>query len=104
VAQGEAVRRVEQEILQEKSAVLGRAGERLERLLNELAILGGRLDAARRDHAPDVIVLAGAYEAAWWRAREARQTLVIQREAVGIRQHAAMDQQFPEPPRRRWSE
>jgi hypothetical protein len=100
VTRGEAMRRVEREIANEKSAVLGRAGERLERLLGEVAALGQQLDAAERQHAPDLAALVRAYDAAWWRAREARQVLIIQREAVGLRRHAVVDQQFPEPPRR----
>jgi hypothetical protein len=99
VSRGEAVRRVEEEIVREKSAVLGRAGERLERLLAEVAALGQRLDAARRAGG-DLTALEHAYNEAWWRARHARQVLLIQREAVGLRRHAIVDQQFPEPPRR----
>jgi hypothetical protein len=34
------------------------------------------------------------------RAVHARLALVIQREALGLRQHRIVDQQFPEPPRR----
>jgi hypothetical protein len=32
------------------------------------------------------------------RALEARRTLIIQREAIGLRSHRIVDQQFPEPP------
>jgi hypothetical protein len=99
MSRADAVRRIEQEIAQEKSAVLGRAGERLERLLREVSALGARLDTARRDHAVDVADLARAYDQAWRRARDARQVLVIQREAVGLRRHSVVDDLFPEPPR-----
>jgi len=34
------------------------------------------------------------------RAHHARLALLIQREAVGLRHHRIVDQQFPEPPRR----
>ena len=44
--------------------------------------------------------LFGDYEAARRRALPARLALVIQREAVGLRHHRVVDQQFPEPPRR----
>ena len=43
-------------------------------------------------------MLAAAYEQARARALEARLTLLIQREALGLRRHAVVDQQFPEPP------
>jgi hypothetical protein len=45
--------------------------------------------------------LGRAYEEAWSRAEQARLALMIQREAVGLRHHRLVDQQFPEPPRRR---
>lgn len=40
------------------------------------------------------------YEAACRRAVSARFALVIQREAIGLRHHAVVEQLFPEPPRR----
>ena len=74
-------RRINAEIAQEKAAALGR-----------------RLDAASdpAEHAR----LLGEYESARVRAIHARLTLVIQREALGLRHHRIVDQQFPEPPRR----
>ncbi|OLD68820.1 MAG: hypothetical protein AUF63_02100 [Candidatus Rokubacteria bacterium 13_1_20CM_70_15] len=51
-------RRIEAEIVQEKAAALGRAGERLEA------------------------------------------ALLIQREAIGLRRHRAVEATYPEPPRR----
>jgi hypothetical protein len=91
--------RVEQEVAREKAAALGRAGERLETLLAEAAALARALaeaqDAAARAG------LAAEYEAARQRALAARLALVVQREAIGLRHHRAVDQQFPEPPRLR---
>lgn len=77
----EALRRTEKEIVAEKAATLGRAGERLEATLRLCAELRGALE-----HAPE-----GA-------ALEARRTLIIQREAIGLRSHQVVDRQFPEPP------
>jgi len=94
----ETHRRINEEIAQEKAVALGRAGERLEEALAHVASLGRRLDAA-----PDGEVearLLGEYEAARVRALHARLALLIQREAVGLRHHRIVDQQFPEPPRR----
>jgi hypothetical protein len=64
--------RIKAEILGEKAAALGRAGERLEAALEGVTAI----------------------------ALHARLALVIQREALGLRQHRMVDQQFPEPPHR----
>lgn len=93
----DSVGRTEQEILGEKAAALGRAGERLEMALAELNAAAGALAAARDDDARRD-ELRAAYRAARERARTARLHLLIQREAVGLRSHRVVDQQFPEPP------
>jgi hypothetical protein len=89
---------VEREIVREKAATLGRAGERLEAALQVVHALGQALDAepsgSRR------AALLADYEAARRRAAHARTVLLIQREAIGLRHHRDVDQQFPEPPRR----
>jgi hypothetical protein len=94
----ETHRRINEEIAQEKAVALGRTGERLEEALAHVAAIGRRLDAA-----PDAAAqarLLGEYEAARVRAHHARLALLIQREAVGLRHHRIVDQQFPEPPGR----
>jgi hypothetical protein len=92
---GESLRRVESEITGEKAAALGRAGERLEEALAALEAVtrafAGTDDEARRAG------LREAYRAARARVRIARLHLVIQREALGLRSHRMVDQQFPEP-------
>jgi hypothetical protein len=94
----EGFERLEREIVQEKAATLGRAGERLEVALaiaQALAeTLDGERDPARREG------LLREYEAARRQAAAARLMLVIQREAIGLRYHRDVDRQFPEPPRR----
>ena len=95
---GESLRRTEAEIAAEKAATLGRAGERLEEALRLARAALARLDAAdgseeRRQRLAD-------YERARERAAHERLILIIQREAVGLRQHRVVDQQFPAPPRR----
>lgn len=93
---GEGLERVERDILAEKAAALGRAGERLEQALAEAARLGLCYDAATD---PDERERLGrAYERARGVAVGARLALLIQREAVGLRNHRIVDQQFPEPP------
>ena len=94
---GESLRRLDREIAAEKAAALGRAGERLEQALAEVAALAEALRGA-----PDATSRArvlGEYTAARGRAQRARAALLIQREALGLRHHAVVDQQFPEPPR-----
>jgi hypothetical protein len=95
----EAHRRIEEEIRREKAQALGRAGERLDEALREAAALGARLDAAVGDAGR--AALFDAYEVACKRAQTARYALLIQREAIGLRNHRDVDRLFPEPPRRR---
>jgi len=90
------MRRVEDEIRAEKAAALGRAGERLEAALAELQALAERLGPGSDSQ------LLEAYRTARARARTARLYLLIQREAVGLRSHRVVDQQFPEPPPPPW--
>ncbi|HEY7434531.1 MAG TPA: hypothetical protein VIE41_05280 [Methylomirabilota bacterium] len=96
-AREEALQRTEKEIVAEKAATLGRAGERLEAALR----LAAQLHEALRD-APEGEPRERAhddYREARRRALEARRILIIQREAIGLRNHRVVDQQFPEPPR-----
>ncbi len=95
---GEALRRTEREIVGEKAAALGRAGERLEAALALVHELGRRLDAGGEGATRECLL--ADYARAREQARAARLALIIQREAVGLRQHRVVDQQFPEPPRR----
>ena len=95
-SRGEALRRINQEIAAEKAAALGRAGERLELALAEARGAAARLLAARGEGERER--LANDYAGARRRAMDARQVLLIQREALGLRRHATVDQQFPEPP------
>lgn len=92
----EASARIAQEIAREKAAALGRAGERLQATLAEALALAARVAAA--DPA-ERATLVRDYDAARARVRAARFALVVQREAIGLRQHRIVDQHFPEPPR-----
>jgi hypothetical protein len=93
----EALQRTEKEILAEKAATLGRAGERLDAAL----ALAARLLVAveRAGDGPAREIALADYREARARALDARHTLIIQREAIGLRNHRNLDQQFPEPPR-----
>jgi hypothetical protein len=94
----EAHERIKEEILREKAAALGRAGERLDTALAAVDRLGSEwhmaTDARERDR------LGREYEAAWRAADAVRLALLIQREAIGLRDQRVVDQQFPRPPRR----
>jgi hypothetical protein len=92
----EALQRTEKEIIAEKAATLGRAGERLEAALGLVAELRQAFERVT-DPAARAWALAG-YRQARSRALDARHTLIIQREAIGLRNHRIVDQQFPEPP------
>jgi len=94
----ETHRRINAEIAQEKAAALGRAGERLEEALACVASVGRRLDGAADPE--ERARLLGEYETVRVRAVDARLALLVQREALGLRQHRIVDQLFPEPPRR----
>ena len=85
------------EIAQDKAAALGRAGERLQAALEEAASLAARLRAAAATD--ERAALVRGYHGACARAQAARFALVVQREAIGLRHHRVVDQQFPEPPR-----
>ncbi len=93
----EALQQTEKEILAEKAATLGRAGERLDTAL----ALAARLLVAveRAGDGPAREIALADYREARARALDARHTLIIQREAIGLRNHRILDQQFPEPPR-----
>ena len=94
----DAHRRINAELAQEKAASLGRAGERLEAALAQVADIGRRLDAAASLEEQERLL--AEYESARLRAVHARAALLIQREALGLRHHRIVDQQFPEPPKR----
>jgi hypothetical protein len=98
VTRREGFERLEREIVREKAAALGRAGERLESALADVEALGQALDVETDTQYRGALLQR--YEQARQRARLARTMLLIQREAIGLRSHRDVDRQFPEPPRR----
>jgi hypothetical protein len=94
----EGFERLQEEIVKEKAAALGRAGERLDAALEAAQTLGRQLDAEADPERR--AALLREYEGARRRAALARTMLLIQREAIGLRHHRDVDKQFPEPPRR----
>jgi hypothetical protein len=86
--------RVERELARERAAALRRIGERLAELLEDL----DRRQAGARERAGG----AGdgerkAYEAVRAEARRYRWFLEVQRESVGLRSHASLDEFYPIP-------
>ena len=57
-----------------------------------------REEALQRTEKEIIAEKAARYRQARSRALDARHTLIIQREAIGLRNHRIVDQQFPEPP------
>jgi hypothetical protein len=99
---------VESEIRKEKAEALGRAGERLERGLQELEafrqeLLG--LVAATRQCVHDgeerfpaeIDQKLAEYAGLREQAKALRHSLIIQREALGLSRHEDVDRQYPLP-------
>ena len=100
---------IEAEIRQEKAEALGRTGERLERMLDELAGLrnelldssvavSSSLAAADGEQLAVLHEKTERYTQLREQAQQIRHCLVIQREAVGLRRHEDVDRQYPVPP------
>jgi hypothetical protein len=96
----------ERDIRQAQAEALGRTGERLQRLLDQIAAFDRRLDelgsAGRGLDDPDLI---DAQMVARNRLRDeaarVRHHLIIQREALGLARHTPVEQCYPVPERRR---
>lgn len=93
---------LEQEMLQEMAASLGRAEDRVNVALLRCEVLGRELDAAeaRRPRPEDHPALVEAFNAQRDEALKLREHLLIQREAIGLRQNAQLETLYPVPPRR----
>lgn len=86
---------VEEEILEEKSSPLVQNGKRLERALVELEALAERAQTADSAERARLALLHAELR------REAKQQhwyLLIQREALGLRDHRLVDELYPIPP------
>lgn len=103
MSRAEAFRRVQQELRQAQAEALGRTGERLGAILEEIAGLDRRLDDLLGRPSMAAGRPAGLLEARHrlrGEALELVRTLLIQREALGVRTHAIVAEQYPVPPRR----
>jgi len=90
---------LEQEIVAEIAAALGRTAAKLDHALLRLELAGRALDAATE---PDArAACAARFEECRQEALRARHELLIHREAVGIRRNDVLETLYPIPPRRR---
>ena len=89
------------ELIQEAAGALARCGEKLEKALRGLRSAEDRLDSEH--HSSKSISRREAiahYKAARIRAEQARYVYIVQREAIGFRNHKFADLIYPLPPRR----
>jgi hypothetical protein len=101
--------RVERELQQARAEALGRTGERLQGLLDQLAVLDRHLDTllAEFPRAGASSLLVSELDSRNRLRDEAmrvRQHLVIQREAIGFRRQGSVEQCYPVPERRQLPE
>jgi len=90
---------LEQEVVQEIAAALGRTAATLDLALLRLELAVRDLDAAAT--ADDVASCTARFDALREAALRARHHLLIHREAVGIRRNDVLEELYPIPPRRR---
>lgn len=90
---------LEQEIVAEIAAALGRTAAKLDHALLRLELAGRELDAAVEPEAR--VACAARFEEFRQEALRARHELLIHREAVGIRRNDVLETLYPIPPRRR---
>jgi hypothetical protein len=96
----------ERDIRRAQAEALGRTGERLQRILDQLAALDRRLDAlAETGRSPAEADLARSEIAIRNRLRDdaarVRHHLITQREALGLARQTPVEQCYPVPERRR---
>jgi hypothetical protein len=87
---------VEVGIRQEKAGALRRVGEKLETLIAEMKRLDGEL---RTLSGPPRARRVGEYQQLWSDADYQRWCLIVQREAIGLWNHAEVDLMYPLPPK-----
>jgi hypothetical protein len=105
-ARAERLGSTEREIRQAQAEALGRTGERLQRILDQLTALDRRLDerAEAGTGAPEADLVRSEIENRNRLRDEAarvRHHLIIQREALGFSRQTPVEQCYPVPGRRR---
>lgn len=103
-----AFENIESEIRKEKAEALGRAGERLDRLLQDLharrqvflALVSAKRESIHDGGErvlPEIEEKLAEYARLRDQAKALRHFLIIQREAVGLSRHEDVDRQYPLP-------
>jgi hypothetical protein len=89
------------EFIKEAAGALARCGERLEKALGKLRSAEELLDLGSNTRTPSSREEAiEQYQRAWSRAEKARYLYIVQREAIGFRNHKSPDHLYPLPHRR----
>jgi len=89
------------ELIKEAAGALARCGERLEEALRQLRSAEALLDLGSKKRTPSCRKEAiKQYKTAWRQAEKARYLYIVQREAIGFRNHKFADRVFPLPARR----
>lgn len=94
----EAIAQLEKEIVREMAQALGRTEDKLNYALLRLELAARDLDGATDER--ERARLTERYNALRAEAIEARQALLIHREAIGIRRNRVLYEIYPIPPRR----
>ncbi len=94
---------LEYEMLQEMASSLGRAEDRINVALLRCEVLSRELDEAeaKLPLPPDYPALVESFNAQREEALLRREHLLIQREAIGLRQNQQLEALYPVPPKRR---
>ena len=89
------------EFIKEAAGALARSGEKLERALRQLRSAEELLDLSPNNEPLSSREEAiQQYKTAWRQAEKARYVYIVQREAVGFRNHKFPDRLYPLPPPR----
>lgn len=86
---------IEVELRKERASTLKRVGHHLEALIAQLTDLRPRLQAATGNQR---LELSAEYRRLWAEAEKQRWYLVVQREAMGLSDHGAVEELYPLPP------
>jgi hypothetical protein len=92
------------ELIKEAAGALARSGERLEKALRQLRSAEELLELGSNTRTPSSREeRIEQYKIAWSRAEKARYLYIVQREAIGFRNHKFADHLYPLPLRRNLS-
>jgi hypothetical protein len=85
---------IELELVKERASALRRAGESLEAALEKLSALKAKIDGGEVPSRAEAIA---EYRELYAEAEKQRWYMVIQREAMGLKQHRELDELYPLP-------